>query len=329
MRIGYIAACLVGVIMLGTAGYTLLEGWSLVESFYMTMITVTTVGFNEVREMSTTGRMFTVALMILGVGTLFYGIAIIAEVRFEERIRQIFGRRKLVKELDRLENHHIICGYGRIGSTVAAEYARESLPHVIIESDESIISHLDQEGQIVILGDATLDETLAEAHVEKAKSLVCALATDAENVFVTLTARALNPNLFILSRAALESSIGKMEAAGADHVVSPYIMGGMRMAQSVLRPKLASFLDEVTGHATTDLDFDEVTVPEGSNLVGMALRESKISQETGVYILSIRHNSGEMRFNPGPDFEIQAGDHLYALGTPEEVESLRKRVQAK
>ncbi len=315
--------------MLGTAGYTLLEGWSLVESFYMTMITVTTVGFNEVREMSTTGRMFTVALMILGVGTLFYGIAIIAEVRFEERIRQIFGRRKLVKELDRLENHHIICGYGRIGSTVAAEYARESLTHVIIESDESIISHLDQEGQIVILGDATLDETLAEAHVEKAKSLVCALATDAENVFVTLTARALNPNLFILSRAALESSIGKMQAAGADHVVSPYIMGGMRMAQSVLRPKLASFLDEVTGHATTDLDFDEVTVPEGSNLVGMALRESKISQETGVYLLSIRHNSGEMRFNPGPDFEIQAGDHLYALGTPEEVESLRKRVHAK
>ena len=329
MRIGYIAACLVGVIMLGTAGYTLLEGWSLVESFYMTMITVTTVGFNEVREMSTTGRMFTVALMILGVGTLFYGIAIIAEVRFEERIRQIFGRRKLVKELDRLENHHIICGYGRIGSTVAAEYARESLPHVIIESDESIISHLDQERQLVILGDATLDETLAEAHVEKAKSLVCALATDAENVFVTLTARALNPDLFILSRAALESSIGKMEAAGANHVVSPYIMGGMRMAQSVLRPKLASFLDEVTGHATTDLDFDEVTVPEGSNLVGMALRESKISQETGVYLLSIRHNSGEMRFNPGPDFEFQAGDHLYALGTPEEVESLRKRVHAK
>ena len=329
MRIGYIAACLVGVIMLGTAGYTLLEGWSLVESFYMTMITVTTVGFNEVREMSTTGRMFTVALMILGVGTLFYGIAIIAEVRFEERIRHIFGRRKLVKELDRLENHHIICGYGRIGSTVAAEYAREALPHVIIESDESIISHLDQEGQLVILGDATLDETLAEAHVEKAKSLVCALATDAENVFVTLTARALNPELFILSRAALESSIGKMQAAGADHVVSPYIMGGMRMAQSVLRPKLASFLDEVTGHATTDLDFDEVTVPEGSNLVGMALRESKISQETGVYLLSIRHNSGEMRFNPGPDFEIQARDHLYALGTPEEVESLRRRVHAK
>ena len=329
MRIGYIAASLVGITIVGTAGYTLIEGWSLVESFYMTMITVTTVGFNEVRELSTAGRMFTVALIVVGVGLVFYGIAIIAEVRFEEKVRQIFGRRKLVKELDRLENHHIICGYGRIGSTVAGEYARESLPHVIIEKDASIVAHLDQDERLVILGDATLDEILMEAHVEKARSLVCALATDAENVFVTLSARALNPDLFILSRAALDSSIGKMEAAGANHVVSPYIMGGMRMAQSVLRPKLAGFLDEVTGHATTDLDFDEVTVPEGSNLVGMALRESKISQETGVYLLSIRHNSGEMRFNPGPDFQIRAGDHLYALGTPEEVESLRKRVHAK
>ena len=329
MRVFYIAACLVGITIFGTAGYSLLEGWSIVESFYMTMITVTTVGFNEVRELSTTGRLFTVALMLVGVGTVFYGIAIIAEVRFEERVRQIFGRRKLVRELDKLKNHHIICGYGRIGSTVAGEYARESLPHVIIESKESIASHLDQEGKLVILGDATLDETLIEAQVEKAKSLVCALPTDAENVFVTLTARALNPNLFILSRAALKSSIGKMEAAGADRVVSPYIMGGMRIAQSVLRPKLAGFLDEVIGHATADLNFDEVAVPEGSDLVGMALRESKISQETGVYLLSIRHRSGEMRFNPGPDFQIQAGDHLYALGTPGQVESLRRRVHAK
>ena len=329
MRVFYIAACLAGIAVIGTIGYTLIEEWDVVDSFYMTIITLTTVGYGEVRELSLAGRMFTVALLLVGVGMVFYGAATIAEARFEERIRQIFGRRKLVKELDKLENHHIICGYGRIGSTVAGEYARESMPHVIIESDESIASHLDQEGKLVILGDATLDETLIEAQVEKARSLVCALPTDAENVFVTLTARALNPNLFILSRAARESSIGKMEAAGANRVVSPYIMGGMRIAQSVLRPKLAGFIDEVIGHATTDLDFDEVTVPEGSNLVGMALRESEISQETGVYLLSIRHSSGEMRFNPGADFQIQAGDHLYALGTPAQVESLRRRVHAK
>ena len=241
-----------------------IEGWDVVDSFYMTIITLTTVGYGEVRELSLAGRMFTVALLLVGVGMVFYGAATIAEARFEERIRQIFGRRKLVKELDKLENHHIICGYGRIGSTVAGEYAKESMPHVIIESDESIAAHLDQEGKLIILGDATLDDTLIEAQVEKARSLVCALPTDAENVFVTLTARALNPNLFILSRAARESSIGKMEAAGANRVVSPYTMGGMRIAQSVLRPKLAGFIDEVIGHATTDLDFDEVTVPEGS-----------------------------------------------------------------
>ncbi len=329
MRVFYIAACLVGIIILGTAGYIAIEGWSLVDSFYMTIITLTTVGYGEVRGLSTIGRMFTVALLLVGVGAVFYGTASIAEARLEERIRQIFGRRKLVRELKKLEGHHIICGYGRIGSTIAGEYARESLPYVIIESDEATATHLDQEGHLVILGDATLDETLIEANVEKARSLVCALPTDAENVFVTLTARALNPNLFILSRAAIESSIGKMETAGADHVVSPYIMGGMRMAQSVLRPKFAGFLDEVTSHATEDLDFEEVDVPEGSDLVGMALRESKISQDTGVYLLSIRQSSGEMRFNPGPDFQIQAGDHLYALGTPAQVESLRKRVHEK
>lgn len=329
MRVFYIAACLAGITILGTAGYIAIEGWSLVDSFYMTIITLTTVGYSEVGELSTTGRMYTVVLLLVGVGMVFYGIAIIAEARFEERIRQIFGRRKLVRELNKLENHHIICGYGRIGSTIAGEYARESLPHVIIENDEATATHLDQDSHLVIFGDATLDETLIKANVEKAKSLVCALPTDAENVFVTLTARALNPNLFIMSRAALESSIGKMEAAGADRVVSPYIMGGMRMAQSVLRPKFAGFLEEVTGHATADLDFGEVNVPAESNLVGMALRESKISQDTGVYLLSIRQSSGKMRFNPGPDFQIQAGDHLYALGTPEEVDSLRKRVLKK
>ena len=327
MRVFYIAACLAGIAVIGTIGYTSIEGWDVVDSFYMTIITLTTVGYGEVRELSTIGRMFTVALLLVGVGMVFYGAAIIAEARFEERIRQIFGRRKLVKELDKLKNHHIICGYGRIGSTVAGEYAKESLPHVIIESDESITSHLDQEGKLVILGDATRDETLIKANVEKARSLVCALPTDAENVFVTLTARALNPNLFILSRAALESSIGKMEAAGADRVISPYIMGGMRIAQSVLRPKLAGFIDEVIGHATTDLDFDEVTVPEGSDLVGMALRESEISQETGVYLLSIRHRQRGNALQPGGRFSDPGGrpplrpGHARASGIPAQARS--------
>ncbi len=328
MRILFIIMSLFGVTLVGTVGYSLLEGWPLEESFYMTIITLTTVGYGEVHELDMKGRMFTVGLLLVGLAVVFYSTALIAEARLEQRVRQIFGRRKLVRELKKLEGHHIICGYGRIGSTVASEYARESRPYVIIENDESIAAHLDQEGLLLVVGDATLDETLLSANVTKAESLVCALGTDAENVFVTLTARALNPDLFILSRAARESSIGKMEAAGADRVISPYVMGGIRIAQSVLRPKLAGFLDEVTSHATADLDFEEVSVPTGSGLVGMALRESKISQETGVYLLAIRQSDGKMRFNPGPDFEIHAGDHLYALGTPAQVRALRGRITA-
>ena len=324
-----IGAFLAAVVLCGTVGYVLIEEWPLVEAFYMTMISLTTVGYGEVRELSEVGRMFTVALLVASVGVAFYSTATIAEAKMEGRIRQIFGRRKLVKELGKLENHHVICGYGRIGFIVAREYARESLPYVIIESDEAAAARLDQEGRLVILGDATHDETLLEANIGKAKSLVCALPTDAENVFVTLTARALNPDLFILSRAARESSVGKMEAAGADRVVSPYTMGGMRMAQAVMRPKLAGFLEEIIGHATADLDFAEVVVPAESRLVGMALRESNISQETGVYLLSIRKRGGEMVFNPGPDFRIQAGDHLYALGAPAQVSALRARVPAR
>jgi len=329
LQILSLLALIVGVIILGTIGYVLIEGWPLSEAFYMTIISFTTVGYGEVRELSATGRMFTVAVLISSVGAAFYATASIAETRVEGRIRQIFGRRKLVKELGRLEDHHIICGYGRIGFIVAREYARESLPFVIIENDDAAAARLDQEGRLVILGDATDDETLIKANVKKAKSLVCALPTDAENVFVTLTARALHPGLFILSRAARESSIAKMEAAGADRVISPYIMGGMRMAQAVLRPKLAGFLDEVTGHATADLDFEEVSVPAGSDLVGIALRESRISQDTGVHLLSIRNRSGKMKFNPGADFVIQAGDRLYALGEPEQVSALRERVLAR
>ncbi len=326
MRILYVSTSLISIVILGTLGYILIEGWSLPESFYMTIITLTTVGYGEVHKLSTTGRMFTVALLLMGVGAVFYATASIAEVMLEGRIRQILGRRKLVRELRKMKDHHIICGYGRIGSTIAREYAKESMPYVIIEKDEAKATHLDQERILVVVGDATSDHTLINASVKRAKSLVCALATDADNVFVTLTARVLNPDIFILSRAARESSIHKMEAAGANRVVSPYTMGGIRMAQSILRPKLANFLDEITGHATTELDFEEVSVPEGSDLIGMALRESKISQETGVYLLSIQKHSGEMRFNPGPYFQLQAGDRLYALGTPEQVKALRERV---
>lgn len=326
MRFVYIAAFLLAVMLFGTAGYSLLENWSYSESFYMTMITLTTVGFGEVRPLSASGRMFTVFLLLVGVGSVFYATASIAEAMIEGRIRQILGRRKQVRKLKNLKNHNIVCGYGRIGFTVTRELIRESQPFVIIEKDAEKAAHLNEAGHFVIQGDATSDEVLLEAGVERARSLICTLATDAENVFVTLSAHELNPGLFILSRAARESSIHKMEMAGADRVISPYTMGGLRMAQSILRPKLAGFLDEIAGYTTSDFDFDEILVPENSSLVGLALRESRISQESGVYLLAVRRRGGRMNFNPGPDFIIEAEDHLYALGQPAQVESLRRSV---
>ncbi|MFC1492031.1 potassium channel family protein [Nitrospinota bacterium] len=326
MRFVYIAGFILVVILFGTVGYALLEGWSLSEAFYMTMISLTTVGFGEVHPMGTSGRMFTVVLLLLGIGSVFYATASVAEAMIEGRIRQILGRRKQVRELQNLKDHNIVCGYGRIGFTVTRELMRESQPFVIIERDIEKAAGLNEAGHLVIQGDATSDEVLLEAGVRRAKSLICTLATDAENVFVTLSAHELNPNLFILARAARESSIHKMEMAGANRVISPYTMGGLRMAQSILRPKLAGFLDEIAGYTTSDFDFDEIIVPEKSGLVGRALRESRISQETGVYLLAVRRRGGRMNFNPGPDFTIEAEDHLYALGQPVQVESLRRGV---
>lgn len=327
MRFVYIALLLTAITLVGIAGYVLIEGWSVSDAFYMTVISLTTVGYGEVRPLTFTGRLFTAALLLLGIGSVFYASASVAEAMFEGRVRQILGKRKRVREMKNLRDHHIVCGYGRIGFIICRELGRESLPFVIIEKDPEKAARLNEQGFLVVEGDATSDRVLSEAGIERAKTLICALSTDAENVFVTLSARSLNPKVFIVSRAARESSIPKMEAAGANRVISPYTMGGMRMAQSILRPKLAGFLDEVAGFTTADLDLEVATVPERSDLAGRPLRESRLSQETGVYLIAVRCRAGQMNFNPGPNYRIEAGDRLYAIGRSDQVAALRARVE--
>ncbi len=328
MRFLYIAAAALGIVVLGTAGYTLIEGWTLNEAFYMTMISLTTVGYGEVYPLSPAGRLFTVALLLMGIGTIFYGTASIAEAIIEGRMRQVLGGRKRVREIMNLNGHHIVCGYGRIGFVVCRELEREGEPIVIIEGNAEKAATLNEAGKLVVPGDSTDDSFLANAGIGRAKSIICTLATDAENIFVTLSARSLNPSLTIVSRAARESSIPKMEAAGADHVISPYTMGGMRMAETLIRPKLVGFLSKIAGHTTADLDFDTLRVPGKSELVGQSLKNSRISQETRVNLIAVRRREGEMNFNPGPEFIIQAEDHLYALGHKDQVNSLRKFVDS-
>lgn len=327
MRFVYIALLLGAITGAGVVGYVLIEGWSFSDAFFMTIISLTTVGYGEVHHLSPAGRYFTAGLLLLGVGAVFYASASVAEAMFEGRVRQILGRRKRVRDIRSLEGHHIVCGYGRIGFIICRELSRESLPFVIIEKDPEKAARLNEQGFLVIVGDATSDSVLAEAGITRAKTLICTLPTDAENVFATLSARGLNSSVFIVSRAARESSIPKIEAAGANRVISPYTMGGMRMVETILRPKLAGFLDEVAGFSTADLDLEEVTVPESSDLAGRPLRESRLSQETGVYLIAARRKGGRMDFNPGPDYRIEPGDRLYAIGRSEQVASLRSRVE--
>ncbi|MDA1000951.1 MAG: NAD-binding protein [bacterium] len=314
---------LVGIILIGVVGYTLIEGWPLDDSLYMTIISLTTVGYGEIHPLSRTGRMFTAFLLMLGVGSVFYVMASIAENMIEGRVRQIFGRRKRVRELENIHNHHIVCGYGKIGNIISHEFEREGKPFVVIENNPEKAASLNEEGILVVQGDATKDQTLIQAGIERANGLIGSMPTDAENVYVTLSARRLNPNLFIVARADDDNAIPILKDAGANRVVSPNMMGGHRMAESLLRPKLASFFDAIAGYTSKDWDFEETTVLDGSKLVGLPIRESQIGQETGVYVIAVRR-AGTMIFNPGANFIIQSGDTLFAMGRPEQIESLKK-----
>lgn len=322
MHFIYSIAILVGITVFGTVGYSLIEGWPLNEAFYMTIISITTVGYQEVHPLSPVGQMFTAVLLMLGVGAVFYVMAGIAENMIEGRIRQIFGRRKRVREIQKLRGHHVVCGYGRIGFIICREFQREDRPFVVIDNNPEKAVQLTDENIPVVVGDATSDEILIEAGVEHAAGLISSMPTDAENVFVTLSARRLNKNLFVVARAVRDSAIPKLHDAGADRVISPYTMGGLRMADSVLRPKLAKFFETISGYTTKDWDFEEWNVTENSALADQAIRISEIGQKTGVYILAITRN-GEITFNPSADYIIELGDTLYAMGRPEQIASLR------
>jgi voltage-gated potassium channel len=323
MHFFYFGAILLGITVFGTLGYTLIEGWPLNEAFYMTIISITTVGYGEVRPLSPAGRMFTATLLILGVGAVFYVMAGIAEIMIEGRVRQIFGRRKRVREIHKLHGHHVICGYGRIGFVICREFRREGRAYVVIENNPEKAAQLIDEDIHVVIGNATNDDVLIEAGVERAVGLISSMPTDAENVFVTLSARRLNRSLFVVARAARDSAIPKLRDAGASRVISPYTMGGLRMAESVLRPKLANFFDTISGYTSKDWDFEEAEISRDPPLVGKTLRDSRISQETGVYILAVRTGE-EMTFNPGADYTIADGDILYAMGRPEQITDLRE-----
>jgi len=310
------------VLLIGTAGYAVIEGWKILDAIYMTVITITTVGYGEVRAVSPTGRVFTIALICMGMGIIAYTLGMVAQVMVELQVRSIFGRKKLGLKIKSIKNHYVLCGYGRIGRIIAQELKASRIPLLVIDSNPDSKQGLEQQDIPYIIDDATSEDVLIEAGIERAKGLISVILSDADNLFITMTARGLNPGLFILARAEEEKSHKKLLRAGANRVVLPYLIGGQKMAHTITKPAVADFLELTIHDKDIELELGELLVKDRSRLKGVTLADSGIRQEMNVIIVAIRKEDGEMAFNPSSETRIETGDTLIALGPDNDLKKL-------
>jgi voltage-gated potassium channel len=308
--------------IVGTVGFHFIEGWPWFESFYTVLITVTTIGTNDAK-MTEAGRVFSVFVIIVGVGLVFLAIGALASALLEFELFKIFGRRRMEREISRLKDHYIICGAGRVGRSVVRELIRNGVPYVIVDNNAEKMLKLDPEW-LVMNGDATQEPALKAANIGQARGLVAAATTDAINLYIVLTARTLNPKLKIIARASEEDAEKHLRTAGADTVLSPYTFVGHRIAQSFLRPHVIDFLDTATRRdRKLDWEIEEVLVTAGSRFAGQTIAGSRIRQDMNVIVLAIKRSDG-MRFNPAPEDRIEPGDFLIAMGEPDGLHRLEK-----
>jgi voltage-gated potassium channel len=306
----------------GTAGYMVIEGWTAWDAFYMTIISVTTVGYREVHPMSRAGEAFTTVLLVGGVGTMLYSFTLIGARVIEGTLQQRWERRRIARMLDGLRDHFIVCGYGRIGSIIVEEFRRQRVPHVIIERDPARIQALLDGGFVALEGDASSEDVLTRAGVSRARGLIAAVSTDAENVYTILSARLMQPALYIIGRAESDESARKITRAGADRVISPYQIGGLHMAQLALRPTVVEFVQLATSSEFLELSMEQIEVRPDGPLAGATILGANLRQGFGVIVIGIRRANGRMEFNPPPDARMEAGDHLVVLGPNDRLTAL-------
>jgi len=320
-RLARIAIALVSVLTCGTVGFMWIEHYPVFDAFYMTLTTVTTVGYAEIRALSHAGRVFNSFLIFFGVTTIFLAVGAMTQTLIELELNQFFGKRRVKKMINKLEGHIILCGYGRVGRGAADELRKAGTPFVVIDHNDERVERAMTAGMLAVLADAGRDETLRDVGIATAKGLIATLASDADNLFVVLTAKTLNPNLQLSVRIAEESSEQKMRRAGADFVFAPYTTTGHHMARAMLKPHVLQFLD-FTEQSGVDVEIEQVKVNGQSAFAGRALADVDIQHKTGVVILALRKSSGEMLFNPTPDVKMSAGDHLIAMGDASNLQKL-------
>lgn len=316
------------VVVGGTIGYVVIEGWSAWDAFYMTMITVSTVGYREVHDLSRAGQAFTVLLVMGGVGTALYTVSLLASLLVEGELHQRWSARRRERMLDNLTNHFIVCGYGRIGSIIVEEFRRQGVPYVVIERDPERVHTVIEAGGMAVEADASNEDVLRRVGIQRARGFIAAVGTDAENVYAVLSARLQRPDLFIIGRAESEDARSKLLRAGADRVISPYQIGGQQIAQTALRPAVVDFVQLATSSENLDLSMEQVHIKEQAPLAGRTLLEANLRQRYGVVVVGIQRADGRMDFNPAPDTVMRAGDYLVVLGKADNLKELETACNA-
>lgn len=320
----YLLATLVPVMLIafGTAGYMVIEGWGLLDSLYMSVITLTTVGYLEVHPMSASGRIFTMLLALGGVFTLFYVTAEILRTIVGGELRRVMRRQRMEQALAEMHGHVIVCGHGRMGRQICRELSRQGRRFVVIDKDAASLEGFALMHGVAVPGDATLDDTLHRAGASRAAALIAVVGTDADNLYITMSARLLNEKLLIITRAEDERSEGKMQRAGANRVIAPYVIGGLRMAHAVVRPNVVDFIDLATRTEHLELQIEEARIARGSRLAGTTVGDCPLQKPMEVIVVAIKKAAGHMVFNPPPETKLEPGDVLIALGGRNHLDQL-------
>ena len=310
---------MIGILIIGTTGYMLIEGWSLLDALYMTVITITTVGYQEVQPLDSSGRLFTMFLLVVGVGGALYALTAVVEFVLEGRLGTTLWRRRMKNRIANLKGHFILCGYGRVGQEIARMLAAEGADFVIIDRDKDAVARAEMDGRLHMLADAADEDVLKEAGIERCRGLIVALGSDADSTYVTLTARQLEPHLFIESRISTPEAEAKLRRAGANQIISPYSLGAKRMAMLALQPDVVNFIDTIAyrGH---ELHLEVLTVSSGSPLDGQKIGQVRKTNKAA--ILTLTKKQGKLIANPSDEEDIEASDKLITLGTREDLRAL-------